>query len=139
MLFQLVPGDFSYLVNQNNKNSNWKKNIGIWKHAGKVRKYIWLQLSLLYNSGCKLLVLSEKLWLQCTISLPQFDMAISEQQGQVITSHISSFSCQKQNAIWCLGFELKGQLQITVGMSQSGQGYPRVTRKMNSSRIKRVI
>jgi hypothetical protein len=38
MLFQLVPGGFSYVINWNNYNSNWKKNIGIEKHAGKVRK-----------------------------------------------------------------------------------------------------
>ena len=28
MLFQLVPGGFSYLMNQNNYNSNWKKILG---------------------------------------------------------------------------------------------------------------
>ena len=36
MLFQLVPEGFSYLINQNNENSN----IRIWKHAGNVRKYM---------------------------------------------------------------------------------------------------
>ena len=28
MLFQLVPGGFSYLINQNNENSYWKKLLG---------------------------------------------------------------------------------------------------------------
>ena len=28
MLFKLVPGGFSYLINQNNYNSNWKKILG---------------------------------------------------------------------------------------------------------------
>ena len=27
-------------LESNNENSNWKKNIGIYKHAGKVRKNI---------------------------------------------------------------------------------------------------
>ena len=40
MLFQLVPGDFSYL-NLNNSNSNWKREIiGIQKQPRKVRK-LW--------------------------------------------------------------------------------------------------
>ena len=38
IIFQLVPGGFSYLLNENNHNSNCKKNIGIYKHAGKVKK-----------------------------------------------------------------------------------------------------
>ena len=28
MFFQFVPGDFSYLTNQNNQDSNWKKILG---------------------------------------------------------------------------------------------------------------
>ena len=40
MLFQLVPGDFSYL-NLNNSNSNWKREIiGIQRQPRKVRK-LW--------------------------------------------------------------------------------------------------
>ena len=38
IIFQLVPGGFSYPLNENNHNSNCKKNIGIYKHAGKVKK-----------------------------------------------------------------------------------------------------
>ena len=29
MLFKLVPGGFSYLKNQNNQNSKWKKLLGL--------------------------------------------------------------------------------------------------------------
>ena len=38
MLFWLVPGVFLDLIDKNNYNSNWKKNIWIQKHAVKVRK-----------------------------------------------------------------------------------------------------
>ena len=40
MLFELVPGGFSYLINWNNWNLI-EKNIGIQKHAGKVTKYLF--------------------------------------------------------------------------------------------------
>ena len=39
----LVPGSFSDQINYNNQNSNWKKNIGIQKHAGKVRNCFSIQ------------------------------------------------------------------------------------------------
>ena len=39
MLFQLVPGGFSYLINQNHQNSNWKKLL----------RFRYMQFSLFLN------------------------------------------------------------------------------------------
>ena len=47
MLFQIVPGGFSFLIDQIDQNSNWKKNIWIQKHSGKVREN--LQILLLFD------------------------------------------------------------------------------------------
>ena len=42
MLFQLVPGGFSYQINQNNSNSNWKKILGFRKKGEKLEKLMFL-------------------------------------------------------------------------------------------------
>ena len=38
MLFELIPGGFSYLTNQNNYNSNWKKLLGFRNMQKKIEK-----------------------------------------------------------------------------------------------------
>jgi hypothetical protein len=40
MLFQLVPGGFSYVINWNNYNSNWKKILGLRNMQEKLEKRI---------------------------------------------------------------------------------------------------
>ena len=54
MLFQLVPGGFSYLIiNQNNKNSNWTKLLGFRNMQERVEnsiQCIWLFDPVLCNS-----------------------------------------------------------------------------------------
>ena len=41
MLFQLVPGDFSYRINQNNYNSNWKKVLGFRNMQEKLENILY--------------------------------------------------------------------------------------------------
>ena len=53
MFFQLVPRGLSDLINQNDQISNWKKIIGIKKHAGKVRKKSVLFICYQQQSGIK--------------------------------------------------------------------------------------
>ena len=50
----LVPGVLLALINQNNQNSNWKKNIGIQKYAGKNGKKIGClrQIEQLFMKHC---------------------------------------------------------------------------------------
>ena len=38
MLFELVPGGFSDVINQNNQNSNWKKLLGFRNMQEKLEK-----------------------------------------------------------------------------------------------------
>ena len=43
--FQLVPGGFSYLIDQNNNNSDWKKILGFGNIQEKPENGICLQVT----------------------------------------------------------------------------------------------
>ena len=55
-IYQLVPGGFSYLINQNNYNSNWKKWLGFRHMQEKLEKKMLCNFTLMirfiscYNS-----------------------------------------------------------------------------------------
>ena len=55
-IYQLVPGGFSYLINQNNYNSNWKKWLGFRHMQEKLEKKMLCNFNLMirfiscYNS-----------------------------------------------------------------------------------------
>ena len=41
LLFKVVPGGFSYLINQNNFNSNWKKSLRFRNMQEKLEKKVY--------------------------------------------------------------------------------------------------
>ena len=56
MLFWLVPGGFSYHINYIEQlESKLEKNIGIYKHAGKVRKAYFLSIISFFLFKCKII------------------------------------------------------------------------------------
>ena len=54
-------------------------------------------------------------------ALPQLNMSVAQQQGEVVARHVRGFPGQEEDPVGGLRLKLDGQLQVAVGVGQGRQ------------------